>query len=242
MNDNILNYLNDIDSFTSLPEVYYRDNNDLEYIFDFIKQSSIFEINEDETIDNEIHNNGFREKAITKETVSEPEKEDSSSVKSMIDTCSRCEGAAEKKYPFGTGNSGIMTILNAPVLMSKLEIIEYRNAANDMMKKIFENVLEKNIKDIYITNIIKCEPGSLIEKPSTFFHNCERILKKEIDSIKPHTVLIMGDMLPLKRIIKSYKNINWYNIDHPVTMAKHSELKIKAFETLKILKNDLGKN
>lgn len=238
MKQSLDNYLDNINKFGSLPIVFYRTDEEKKLLGELLANFNESADSMKSEVFNKAENN---EKILTKKVKDDiVQREDNSTIQTMINTCSRCDGGLEKKYPVGECENGIFVILNAPMLMSKFEIYEYRNKANQMIKNIFEKVLEVDIDKIYITNIIKCESDSLINKPSTLFQNCERILKAELDKYLPHTVLVMGDIVPLKRLVNKYKEIQWFSIDHPVTMVKHPELKSKAFNTLKLVKDAIG--
>lgn len=70
--------------------------------------------------------------------------------------------------------------------------------------------------------------------------NCEPIITREIEIIRPLVVIVFGDIIPLQRTIKESRDIFWYNIDHPITIIKNPELKRPAWNTLKLVMAKLG--
>jgi len=98
-----------------------------------------------------------------------------------------------------------------------------------MMKAIHVDV-----KACYITNMIKCE--SQRELPGTMFSHCQSLLAKEVELVKPLIIIVMGEMRPLQKIVKNSSGIQWFNIEHPITLIKNPELKKPAWNTLKLVK------
>ena len=58
---------------------------------------------------------------------------------------------------------------------------------------------------------------------------------------KPYIIIVMGDDIPIKKMINENKNINWYKIEHPLSLLKNPELKKSAWIVLqkieKIIEN-----
>ncbi len=219
---------------SSLPFVLYR-NEEEKALIDAVFNAEIFR--EEKTSASAVLQK--TEDAVVKKqnisvlsTPAENKSDDSMSLKEYISHCRICGDFTDKKYPSGSNQSKLMIILNAPMLMSTFEKKQYREQSIEMMKNIIEKGIGIELKNIYITNIIKCEADSLMSKPSTMFKNCEKIIKREIKEQNPSVVLVMGDMLPLRPILRTSETIQWYNIDHPITILKHSDLKRKAWNTI----------
>lgn len=157
---------------------------------------------------------------------------------SQIGMCTLCGNTLRKKRNFGTGENGIMVIINTPRLISTEEKQKLKNEAFALMNKMLiaiEIVPEK----CYITNMIKCD-AEIEAIPSTMYKNCAKFLEQEFKIISPHTVIVMGHILPLKKLIDSSKNTKWFNIEHPLTILKNTELKKGAWATLKEVKKHIG--
>jgi uracil-DNA glycosylase len=155
-------------------------------------------------------------------------------IKSVIDSCALCTGIEEKKFGIGTGASRIMLVLNAPQLVNILEKKVLKKESVDMLKKMVQ-AAGPVFADCYVTNLVKCDINDPIMKPSQIMKNCERIIEKEIDVMKPRIVIVFGDILPLQKVIKGSADIFWYNIDHPITLIKNPDLKRPAWSTLKLV-------
>ena len=151
--------------------------------------------------------------------------------------CRLCGGAGEKKPGFGTGASGVMVILNAPKLITAEEKRLLKGDSIELMKKML-SAIRLDPGECYITNIIKCEPD-VTAKPSEMFKNCEPFVAREIDEMRPHTVIVMGQIIPLKKTMDAHPGIRWFSTDHPVTLIKNPDLKKSAWSTLKLVRAHL---
>lgn len=154
-----------------------------------------------------------------------------------IGECGLCGGAGEKKAGVGTGASGVMVVLNAPKLITAAEKRLLKNESIDLMKKML-GAIGLDPGECYITNIIKCDPD-VTTQPSAMFKNCEPFIDREIAEMRPHTVIVMGQIIPLKKVMDSRQGIRWFNTDHPVTLIKNPDLKKSAWSTLKLVRAHL---
>ncbi len=152
----------------------------------------------------------------------------------MIEECNICHGAAEKKIGIGSGANRVMVILNSPTLVNIVEKKLLKGESVELMKKM---LLAANIvfADSYITNLVKCEVRNPVLRPSQVVTNCEQLIIREIEIVKPRVALVFGDIMPLQRIIKQSGDLLWYNIEHPITLIKNPELKRAAWNTLKLI-------
>lgn len=157
----------------------------------------------------------------------------------MIMNCSRCAGAEDKKCGVGSGANGIMIILNAPAMVSSFEKKQFKAESVDLLKKMLA-AIDVEFSKCYITSIIKCEPSETMHRPSSMFRECQHILKKEIELIKPLLVMVFGEIVPLQKIIHESEGISWYNIEHPITLIKNPDLKGKAWKTLKLVSTEMN--
>ncbi len=152
-------------------------------------------------------------------------------------SCCLCGDALEKKPGFGTGENGVMVVLNAPRLITPEEKKLLRGDALDLMRKML-GAIGLEADRCYITNIIKCEPD-ITSKPSSMYKNCASFLEEEFRVQMPHTVIVMGQIVPLKKIMDGHGEAKWFNIDHPVTLIKNPDLKKGAWNTLKMVRKHL---
>ena len=152
----------------------------------------------------------------------------------LFSKCNKCPDIVSKKSPFGSGSNKVMIILNMPRLINREEITKLKAESDELLRKMI-SAIKLDLKECYITNIIKCETGSILNKPSDMLKNCLHILESEIDFIKPNLVIVMGDILSLQKIVNSRKEITWFNIEHPISLIKNPELKRSAWATLKLV-------
>lgn len=154
---------------------------------------------------------------------------------SLFNECKLCPDIIERKTPYGSGANHVMIILNAPRMANRIEINIHRSESVELLKKMV-TATGLDIKECYVTNLIKCETGSALIKPSDMIKNCAGVLQKEIEILKPKLVVVMGDILPLQGIINSSKGITWFNTEHTISLIKNPELKRPAWETLKLVR------
>ncbi len=156
-------------------------------------------------------------------------------VESLIRECKNCPDIIERKSPFGSGSNRVMIILNAPRMANRIEISIHRTESVNLLKKMV-SAIGLEMKECYVTNLIKCETGSALLKPSDMVKNCIKVLQKEIEIIRPELVIVMGEILPVQGIINSSKGITWFNTEHTISLIKNPELKRSAWETLKLVR------
>lgn len=153
-------------------------------------------------------------------------------INQVVDACYRCPDPVERKHPVGSGTNGVMVILNAPPFLTTFEKERLRPESVALLKKVIAS-LGISLGETYITNLIKCESKDPLFKPSAAFANCSPFLEMEITGIAPYIIIVMGDLMPLRKIRKKHPEVNWFEIPHPVTMIKNPDLKRDAWRTLK---------
>ena len=151
-----------------------------------------------------------------------------------VATCTACPEIVERKKSVGDGSSGVMIILNAPIMMSSFEKNELRGESVEILKKIVAS-MNLSLAAVYITNMIKCESSNSLLKPSTQLQSCLHFLEDEIEQMCPSIVIVMGDLTPLRRTRKKFINSSWFEIPHPLTLIKNPPLKREAWNTIKLV-------
>lgn len=159
-------------------------------------------------------------------------------LKKIIESCTLCTGVVDRKFGVGTGMNGVMVILNSPRLVNIVEKNLLKKESVEMLKKIIQ-ATDLSFGECYITNLVKCDISDPLMKPSQIVANCEKIINREIEVIKPRLVIVFGDILPLQSIIKNSMDIFWYNIEHPITLIKNPDLKRAAWSTIKVIMTKL---
>ncbi len=158
------------------------------------------------------------------------------SLPGIVKNCIKCGHVENKKMGFGTGKNRIMIILNTPSAVSRVDIDRLRDESKELLKKML-GAISVDIKDCYITNLIKCEAGTSLNRPGLMLKNCEFILKREIQEYDPFYIIVMGDDISVKRMINGKISIKLYKIEHPITLLKNPALKKTAWAILQLIQN-----
>ena len=156
----------------------------------------------------------------------------------VLNKCSVCRGVVERKKPVGSGINGVMVVLNAPALSTKMEINFYRSESAELLKKMIASI-GLVPAECYITNLIKCETTDPLLKPSDMVRNCLPVLASEIEKVQPKIIIVMGELISLQPVINKSRGISWFNTDHSISLVKNPDLKRPAWETLKLVKKRL---
>ncbi len=152
-----------------------------------------------------------------------------------LSECKICPDVIERKSPFGSGSNRVMIILNAPRMANRIEISIHRAESVELLKKMV-SAIGLEMKECYVTNLIKCETSNALVKPSDMVKNCTKVLQREIEIIKPVIIIVMGEILSLQSVVNSSKAITWFNTEHTISLIKNPELKRPAWETLKLVR------
>ena len=147
--------------------------------------------------------------------------------------CNKCPDIVSRRSPFGSGNNRVMIILNEPRMINRSMSAAHKSESAELLRKMML-AINLELKECYVTNIVKCETNSVLNKPSDMVKNCSPVLESELDSVRPQIAIVMGDILPLQKTVNSNKGITWFNVEHPVSLIKHPELKRIAWTTLKL--------
>ncbi|HPS57231.1 MAG TPA: uracil-DNA glycosylase family protein [Spirochaetota bacterium] len=180
----------------------------------------------------------YLKRYLAQAPVSKTGQSESSVRPGTLSECSVCRGVIERKKPFGSGINGVMVLLNAPALTSKMEIDFYRAESAELLKKMISSI-GLVFAECYITNLVKCETTDPLVKPSDMVRNCLPIFKSEIETVKPKIIIVMGEIVPLQPVVNTTRGISWFNTEHSISLVKNPDLKRPAWETLKLVKTKL---
>ena len=153
------------------------------------------------------------------------------SLQIIVKHCVKCGNVENKKAGVGTCENGIMIILNTPANISRIEREKLKDNSKDLLVKML-GAINVDFKQCYITNLIKCEAENSFKMPGLMLKNCEPILLREIKEYNPRIIIVMGDDIPIKKLLNEHKNISWHKIEHPVSLLKNPELKKPAWAIL----------
>jgi uracil-DNA glycosylase family 4 len=162
------------------------------------------------------------------------------SLSEIVKHCVKCGKVENKKSGFGTGENSIMILLNTPAGISRSEREKLKDNSKDLLMKML-GAINVDLKKCYITNLIKCDAENSFKTPGLMLKNCEPILLREILELNPRIIIVMGDDIPIKKIINENKNINWHKIEHPLSLIKNPELKKSAWAILQKIQKIISK-
>ncbi|TAL30949.1 MAG: hypothetical protein EPN93_18955 [Spirochaetes bacterium] len=161
------------------------------------------------------------------------------SIPEEIASCTRCQATGGKKLPFGGGGNGVMIMLNPPAMMGRAERAAYRKESAELLRKMCA-AIDLDVEQCYVTGTVKCEPAGASLSPGAMLAQCEHILDREIAETDPRVILVMGDMLPLKRLKDRHTSARWFAVEHPVALIKNPDLKMRAWNTLKLVRQAIA--
>jgi len=112
---------------------------------------------------------------------------DISSLESYVKNCTLCELSKHSNMEplFGIGN------VNSDVYIIGTNFGFLDNNLNNILKNMVQNVLMIDFKNIYMTNIIKCESNGT--NLDNFVNICKDYLIKQIEINKPKYIITIGD-------------------------------------------------
>ena len=149
--------------------------------------------------------------------------------------CSSCPANSEKREAAGSGENGIMIIMNEPELFSKIEKQTFKHDAEVVFENILSKALSISRNETYITHLVKCiEIDSKFQR-SRIMQNCINHLREEVSTVNPRIILVMGDFLSVKKLAMENRDVSWFNVPHPLIMAKNPSTKKEAWVTLKTM-------
>jgi len=149
--------------------------------------------------------------------------------------CESCGIPVNRSEPIGSGENGVMIIMNPPSLMSRNERKVFSADAENMKANIIRKALGLNPEECYITSMVKCAEIPASVRYSDVFGYCAEELREEIISVSPRIILVMGELLPMKKLLGEFRAIPVFTIDHPLVMAKNPDMKNRAWATLKAM-------
>ena len=176
---------------------------------------------------------------------------DLESLKKEISTCKRCSLCKTRhNIVFGSGNpkAELMFIGEAPGEDEDLQGLPFVGKAGQLLTKIIEAMgLQRS--GVYIANILKCRPPNNRAPLPAEIEECEDILKKQIDIIKPKIICTLGKFASqtllrtettisaLRGNFKEYNGIKLMPTFHPAYLLRNpNDKKLVWLDMKKIMK------
>jgi uracil-DNA glycosylase, family 4 len=179
---------------------------------------------------------------------------DLESLKNEISTCKRCS-LHKKRHNIvlgaGSPKAELMFIGEAPGEDEDLQGLPFVGRAGQLLTKIIEAMGLKR-SDVYIANILKCRPPNNRPPEPSEIKECEDILKKQIDIIKPKVICTLGKFASqtllrteitisnLRGSFKEYNGIKLMPTFHPAYLLRNPNDKKLVWEDMKKIMKELN--
>ncbi len=172
---------------------------------------------------------------------------DMKSLEDYVNNCSLCELYKSKESTsFGVGNE------NSDILLIGLNYDFDDKRMYLIVKRMFENVLQVNINDIYMTNIIKCKTKRQKKYFDDEVDKCISYLEMQISIIKPKMIITLGktfeymmkineEIVNISGNLYSFNDIKLIPLMDPLFINQNPSYKEKMFQDLIKIKNILDK-
>ncbi len=176
---------------------------------------------------------------------------DLDSLKTEISNCKRCSlHKTRHNTVLGAGSpkAELMFIGEAPGEDEDLQGFPFVGRAGQLLTKIIEAMGFKR-SDVYIANILKCRPPNNRPPLPNEIEECEDILKKQIDIIKPKIICTLGKFASqtllrtettisaLRGNFKEYNGIKLMPTFHPAYLLRNpADKKLVWLDMKKIMK------
>lgn len=178
---------------------------------------------------------------------------DLETLKKEISSCKCCSLCKTRKnIVFGSGNpkAELMFVGEAPGQDEDIQGLPFVGRAGQLLTKIIEAMGLKR-SDVYIANILKCRPPNNRPPLPTEIIECENILKKQIDIIKPRVICALGKFASqtllrtetpisaLRGNFREYNGIKLMPTFHPAYLLRNPNDKKLVWEDMKKIMKEL---
>ena len=173
-------------------------------------------------------------------------------LKDTISGCLRCPLGKERiNLVFGDGNpdADIMFIGEAPGADEDKQGLPFVGRAGKLLTKMIEAVKLRR-EDVYIGNILKCRPPKNRDPKADEIEECEPILIRQIEIIKPKIICALGRISgqtllrtkstlgALRGKIHDYHGVKLIVTYHPAALLRNPQWKSSSWEDLKLLRRE----
>ena len=152
-------------------------------------------------------------------------------------------------FGYGKQNADLM-IIDFSVSLSDDNANSYYNGrSGEILQKMIENVLDLDIKDIYLTHAVKCKPLNSNIPSESEYDTCKDYLFTQIEFIKPKVIITLGkeayakvtseneNFSSVRGHVIDFKNYKLVPIFHPTYLIRNPDEKKIAFNDLKTIKS-----
>ncbi|MEE8185153.1 MAG: uracil-DNA glycosylase [Thermodesulfobacteriota bacterium] len=176
------------------------------------------------------------------------------SIREELGDCKRCKlHKGRTNIVFGVGNpkAEIVFVGEGPGRDEDLKGEPFVGRAGQLLTKIIEAMGLKR-SDVYICNVVKCRPPNNRNPEHDEIATCRPFLEKQIDSIKPKTIVALGShaahtlLNTQVRISDLRGKFNWYRNGikvmptyHPAFLLRNDSKKKETWEDMKMIMKEL---
>lgn len=177
--------------------------------------------------------------------------DDMKKMQNLITNCHLCDLSKSRRQSlsgFGNIDADVM-IIDAFVSPLEDENADYfAGRSGQSLQKMIENVLELDVKDIFLTHGVKCKPLGMQIPSNSEIMSCLPYLFKQIELIKPRIIIALGE--EIYRILTSdttaFEHVRGQSISfadaliipiyHPAFLLRNPSLKEITLYDLKTIK------
>lgn len=166
--------------------------------------------------------------------------------------CHRCIlGEKRTSFVFGHGNpdADVMFVGEAPGAEEDIQGLPFVGRAGQLLTKMIESINLRR-EDVYITNVLKCRPPGNRDPQSAEIAECEPVLLRQIEIIKPKIICALGRISgqtllrttatlgALRGKVHDYHGVKLVVTYHPAALLRNPNWKRPAWEDLKFLRRE----
>jgi len=171
---------------------------------------------------------------------------------SAVCGCMRCPlGGQRTNFVFGQGNpeADLMFIGEAPGQEEDVQGLAFVGRAGQLLTRMIK-AIKLTREEVFIGNILKCRPPGNRDPQPLEIEQCEPILLKQIEIIKPTIICALGRIAgqtllrtksslgALRGKVHDYHGVKLVVTYHPAALLRNPNWKPMAWEDLKYLRRE----
>jgi uracil-DNA glycosylase family 4 len=176
-------------------------------------------------------------------------------VRDELGDCARCKLSGGRTHlVFGVGNPSaeLMFVGEGPGADEDLQGEPFVGKAGQLLTKMIEAMGFRR-EEVYIANVVKCRPPGNRNPEPDEIEACEPFLRKQIAAVSPRVIVALGkfaaqtllrDPTPITRLRggwRTYEGVRLMPTFHPAYLLRSPGEKAKAWEDLKAVVKELGR-
>jgi DNA polymerase len=176
-------------------------------------------------------------------------------IREDLGECQRCKlHGGRTRLVFGVGNPGaeLMFVGEGPGADEDLQGEPFVGKAGQLLTKMIEAMGFRR-GEVYIANVVKCRPPQNRDPEPDEIEACEPFLRAQIAAIRPKVIVALGrfavqtllrDGSPISRQRgkwREYQGVRCLPTFHPAYLLRNPAEKGKAWDDLKLVMKEFGK-